>query len=367
MIEPRRSRPGAGAKSVIALLAAAVLGASAGDARSACALRRAAQSLPEGVALWTDEANRVALYVAQVRRDDDGAANAYHPCGGNFADAVCADGVFGLDHICSGAQVRDAANQPVPPSEPVPGADRRSSARCLRTYREARDAGFPVCGAGKACVGGWPGIVLAARTPQVPGLAERIPALRPAGDPFAGYFISQTKLSRPDPKAPDGRSAYVDSRTAPYIVVPGASVLTGADFGFGSSSRADLALVIERQPQGPARAVFAVIADTGPRGQIGEGSLALLGRLQGHAPSELDADRPQAAPLPSRAFPSLATYILFANSGRFLQGLWPERDLAAADIAAAGQKALESVGGVAALAGCPGVPADPGALIFVKD
>jgi hypothetical protein len=349
------------------LLTLVLVVVSSGDAFSACELQRATQSLPEGIALWRNAPNTVALYATQVRRDDDGAPNAYHPCGANFADGVCTAGAFGLDHICSGVTVRDANNQRVPPSDLVRGTNKTTSARCLQTYRDARNAGWPLCGRGKACVQGWPGIVLVDRKPQVQGLAKDIPALRPEGHAFAGYYISQTALSHPDTGAPDGQSSYIDARRVPYIVVPGASVLTGDDWRFGSRSRADLAMVIEAQPQGPARAVFAVIADTGPADETGEGSLALLGRLQNHSVSDLDAARPEAAALPNKTFPELATYVLFKNSGEFLKGVWPERDLSAADIAAAGRRALGSIGGISAVAGCGGIPAESGGLVFVTE
>lgn len=353
----RALRAGVHAGAVLALVV---------PAQAACKLTREAAALPGNVDLFRDASRSVAVYAAEVRRDDDGAPNAYHPCGANFADDGCPGGNFGLDHICSGVVVLDAKGKRVPPSEKNPVTKKNSSARCLQAFRDVQAAGYPECGQKKACIKSWPGIVRAERKPPVQGLQKQIPILRPAGSPFEGYYVSKTTLGRPDPAAPGG-TAFIDARKIPYIVVPGSSVLTSGSWDFGSSTRADLALVIQQEDDGPLRAVFAVVADTGPADKTGEGSVALLGRLRGKPKAELDAERPRARALPGEGFEQNATYVLFKRSGELLKDAWPKRDLTAADVRAAGAKALATVGGLASLADCAGIPSDVTTIEFAAD
>ena len=355
-------RAGGGVTPAIAALLLLVL---TSPTWAACKLTKGPIALPEGIDLLQNADGTVAVYSAQVRRDVDGALNAYHPCGANFPDNVCTGGNFGLDHICSGVGVRDAAGNKVPPSELDPITKKPTSARCLRTFREAAAAGFPECGQKRACVERWPGIVRATRDPAVVGLQKQIPILRPPGAAFAGYYVSQTTLGRADPAAPGGTS-YLDARKVPYIVVPGSSVLTHK-WSFGSATSPDLALIVQREQDGPTRGVFAVIGDTGPKAETGEGSVALLGRLRGLPKDQLDLDRPTARALPSKPFVENATYILFKASGHLLKDVWPSRDLTAQDIRVAGQKALEGIGGLAALAECAGLPSNVESVQISQD
>ena len=344
-------------------LAAMLVAASAlSPAAQTCKLSAAPGALPENTTLFTNAQQTVAVYRAIVRRDDDGAPNAYHPCGANYSDPVCKAG-FGLDHICSGVTVHDANNKYVPPREKNPKTGKPTSKRCLDTFRAAEATEFPMCGAGKACVTGWPGITLIPRDPSAAGFMPQIPMVQKDG-PYQGYYVSQTTLQRPDKTKPGGIS-YIDARKIPFIVVPGSSVLTG-HWGFGSSTRPDIALVLATRSDGATRGVFAVVADTGPVAQIGEGSPALLGRLRGVSAEELNSERPAASPIPGGKFSQKATYVLFKGSSQFLSSVWPERDLTASDIVVAGNRALTAAGGLAMLAGCTGVPANVGSVTLVQ-
>ena len=98
------------------------------------------------------------------------------------------------------------------------------------------------------------------------------PVIQGPHDPYPGYYISQTSLfdktkQRTDP------ARYVDARAIPYIVLP-------AEPGLKESGRArlgDFAVVVNARNRLMA---FAIFADQGPRGKIGEGSIALAELLQ---------------------------------------------------------------------------------------
>lgn len=93
------------------------------------------------------------------------------------------------------------------------------------------------------------------------------PVIQGPHDPYPGYYISQTSLfdktkQRTDP------ARYVDARAIPYIVLP-------SEPGLQESGRArlgDFAVVVNARNR---LMTFAIFADQGPRGKIGEGSIAL--------------------------------------------------------------------------------------------
>ena len=88
--------------------------------------------------------------------------------------------------------------------------------------------------------------------------------------PYRGFYVSTTSLEQPD--VPDIASPrrYIDARTISYIVLP-------RDFAdrYGISL-GDLAIVFN---QTTGRSAYAIFADVGPRGKIGEGSIALAKEL----------------------------------------------------------------------------------------
>jgi hypothetical protein len=98
------------------------------------------------------------------------------------------------------------------------------------------------------------------------------PLIQGPQDPYPGYYISQTSLfdktkQRTDP------ARYVNAGAIPYIVLP-------AEPGLKESSRAvlgDFAVVVNARNR---LMTFAIFADQGPRGKIGEGSIALAELLQ---------------------------------------------------------------------------------------
>jgi hypothetical protein len=92
------------------------------------------------------------------------------------------------------------------------------------------------------------------------------PYVQRASDPAPGYYVSTTALvdrSRPlwDPRR------YVDSEAVPYLSVPPELVRFGAAMG-------SLAIVTYSGRSSPA-----IVADIGPAGKLGEGSIALAKAL----------------------------------------------------------------------------------------
>jgi hypothetical protein len=95
------------------------------------------------------------------------------------------------------------------------------------------------------------------------------PVLQRTG-PYRGYYVSTTSLQQQDIKDPRNPKKYLDATRIPYIALP-------PDFAreFGISL-GDLAVVVNVEN---GRTAYAIFADVGPRGKIGEGSIALANKL----------------------------------------------------------------------------------------
>ena len=101
-------------------------------------------------------------------------------------------------------------------------------------------------------------------------------ALHPDGRPviqrsgrFKGFYVSTTSLHNAA-GSPTVPATYVDARKIPYIVLP-PEFIKRFDVALG-----DLALVTNQRN---GRTSFAIFADVGPHGKIGEGSVALARAL----------------------------------------------------------------------------------------
>lgn len=125
-----------------------------------------------------------------------------------------------------------------------------------KAYHKNPDMGLDhLKNAGKK--GHWWGIV------TVNGRSGGVPSIQGSDDPAPGYYVAGTSLqdSTKEDADPD---RYVDSAEIPYIALPSGMkfpVKTG-DFGF----------VINTENNMTSGCIFA---DVGPRGKIGEGSIAL--------------------------------------------------------------------------------------------
>jgi len=101
-------------------------------------------------------------------------------------------------------------------------------------------------------------------------------ALHPDGRPviqrsgrYKGFYVSTTSLHNTG-GSPTAPATYVDARKIPYIVLPPEFI---KQFGV---SLGDLALVTNQRN---GKTSFAIFADVGPHGKIGEGSVALARAL----------------------------------------------------------------------------------------
>ncbi len=95
------------------------------------------------------------------------------------------------------------------------------------------------------------------------------PIIQKQGDPYPGFFVSQTSLYDVRYEITDPRR-YVDAENIPYIVMPDTLRSTmGAEIG-------DMAYVFNPATQ---KSSFAIFADTGPEKLLGEGSIYLAKAL----------------------------------------------------------------------------------------
>lgn len=151
------------------------------------------------------------------------------------------------------------------------------------------------------------------------------PLIQGPQDPYPGYYISQTSLFDKTKKRTDPRR-YVDARAIPYIVLPGDPRLKEAS----GVRPGDFAAVINTRNR---RMAFAIFADQGPRGKIGEGSIALAELLQ--IPSSprtggIDGD---------------VVYVVFPGSGN-------GHPRTPQEISREGLRAFKAWGGLSRLAAC---------------
>lgn len=102
---------------------------------------------------------------------------------------------------------------------------------------------------------------------------RKIPIVQQAGDPAPGFYISTTALC--DRSGKERARRYVDSEKIPFIVLPGKVAVHGESFRQVTGLRlGDLAIIWWRSTYS-----FAIAADIGPSGKIGEGSIALARAL----------------------------------------------------------------------------------------
>lgn len=93
-----------------------------------------------------------------------------------------------------------------------------------------------------------------------------------ASDTTLQYFVSSTSLRN---RNVDVTERYIDSEQIPFIVVPGKwqyEQVSLRDYAYVYSPTK---LNINQEALNGPRGSFAIVADTGPRGKFGEGSIAL--------------------------------------------------------------------------------------------
>jgi len=112
--------------------------------------------------------------------------------------------------------------------------------------------------------------------------------------PYRGYYVSTTSLQRENIRDPRNPKKYLDATRIPYIALP-------ADFAREFEiTLGDFAAVINNET---GRLAYAIYGDVGPKGRVGEGSIALANRLG--IPSNPRHD----------SIPDGITYLVFPRSG----------------------------------------------------
>ncbi len=127
----------------------------------------------------------------------------------------------------------------------------------------------------KAQAEGWP--------PELLKQTRISPSIVPmkAGKPCPtvdGFLVSATALRKPAASDVCDIANYVDALTVPALVIPGNPKNGVSDFAKRGANVGDL--VIAMVPGG-TNPVFAVVGDIGPASELGEGSVALNGKLLG--------------------------------------------------------------------------------------
>jgi hypothetical protein len=122
--------------------------------------------------------------------------------------------------------------------------------------------------------------------------------------PYRGYYVSTTSLQQQNIRDPRNPKKYMDATRIPYIALPPDFART---FGI---SLGDLAVVVNMET---GRSAYAIYADVGPRGRIGEGSVALANKLG--IPSNPRHDSAVNG----------VTYLVFPGSGGQWKSITPSR------------------------------------------
>jgi hypothetical protein len=108
----------------------------------------------------------------------------------------------------------------------------------------------------------------------IPQSNDGYPCRHGAESPFAGYFVAATTLNHNAPARSDGcaPARSIDAEQVPFFVLPKG--------GFGGVGIGDV-MIARMKRNGVERTVYGVVADAGPAGQFGEGSVALNAALLG--------------------------------------------------------------------------------------
>ena len=236
----------------------------------------------------------------------DGAPTSYHP------DDPAGRTGLAINTICNGASAYTASGKKV---------DYRQCGRLIELFRQARKSGWQ-------------------RRPGRPylrfyGVAtsdrhHHVPCVRSKG-PYAGYFVSTTKYTRPGFKDACDPRQYLDALRIPFIIVPRHRSFSAAGMNVG-----DLAIIADRAGN---EKVLAMVGDLGPSWGLGEGSIAVAVALG----SKRDTNLTRAA-LAHLAKGEWLTLVL--TKAQVAQ------DVSEESIRAQARQALASFGGAKRLAAC---------------
>lgn len=147
--------------------------------------------------------------------------------------------------------------------------------------------------------------------------------------PYRGYYVSTTSLQQSNRHDERDPKRYIDATKVPYIALP-PDFTKRFNIGLG-----DLALVMNHAN---GRTAYAVFADVGPKGRIGEGSIALAKKLGIPADPRHDSATDGV------------TYLIFPGSA-----LPADRQITARRIKSSGARLYHRWGGTQRLRSCESV------------
>jgi hypothetical protein len=228
--------------------AGAVLLASAGhavDCGMAPAFQQKDGNAKGGVtSVWADPAAKSLMFIDRLNVNTDGTRRSYS------VDDFWGERVA-LNNLCNAM------------SDACAGLDNAG----LTQRRELTQ---------RAAAEGWPAALLAQTRIASSIIPFKDGKPCPAVD---GFLVSATALHQPQVTDVCNIANYADALVTPAIVLPknpARNVLSG--FAQRDARVGDLVVALLRDRAEP---VFAVVGDTGPSGELGEGSVALNGRLLG--------------------------------------------------------------------------------------
>lgn len=214
-----------------------------GPARAACDEAFAfTHKLEKGSATVTKLGGSALKFHSPLAINTDGAPNAYHIDGRPTG---------ALNTLCNAGRVVSLNHGTY--------EGRENCERFLADVRAAQRAGWQ----GNPRIV-WHGIVTKDKD-------RNEPIIQSSGE-YKGFFISSTSLQNKAYKEDDQRR-YLDSRLVPSLVLP-----RGSAFLSQGAKLGDLAFVID-----PATGLstFAIVGDLGPKGKLGEASIALAAAIKG--------------------------------------------------------------------------------------
>ena len=212
-------------------------------ARAACDEAFAfTHKLENGSATVTGLAGSALKFRSPLAINTDGAPNAYHIDGRPTG---------ALNTLCNAGRIISLTHGTY--------EGRENCDRFLADVRAAQRAGWQ----GNPRVV-WHGIVTRDKT-------RHEPVIQTSGD-YAGFFVSSTSLQNKAYREDDQRR-YLDSRIVPSLVLP-----RGSAFLSRGAKLGDLAFVIDPKT---GLSTFAIVGDLGPKGKLGEASIALAAAIKG--------------------------------------------------------------------------------------
>jgi hypothetical protein len=268
---------------------------------------------PGGVtAVWADPAGRSLLFVDRLNVNTDGTRRSYS------VDDFWGERVA-LNNLCNAM------------SDGCAGLDNAG----LKARRELTQ---------RAAAEGWPAPLLA----QTKIAASIIPFKGGKPCPAVnGFLVSATALHKPQVADACDITNYADALVTPAIVLPknpAQGVLSG--FAQRGARVGDLVVAFLRDKPEP---VFAVVGDTGPAGELGEGSVALNGRLLGKTAEPVNYQELRGKGVfKGKAWVTPPTVVIVFPGTRNAADPWmtPER------IEAAARPLFEKWGGIARAQSC---------------